>query len=375
MATLTFNAVPGTTYYIALDAEDGTAGTVVLSAADLGGGGGVELPAGAVGMVDFINGAYLWGEDSLTADQFVDHPELIVPGVALIHDAAGNGDDPFEFIGDFGAYLVAGDFTAVVEWIRVESFCEPLHIQDADNNPRLGVEDGTSGFLAYDLNVGNERDLTDNDPPGAGETCVRHVVALTRTSSKLVMSLDGEAIISNGSAQSGTFTNAYGGGGAGSSSGHLALGRIVLYPPVDDADLPGLAVPAVMQPPENDDFADAITINLDDTLTGHNFLATAEAGEPNHFSDGAGCSVWWKFVAPSTGNFTVDLAGSNDNGWGWIVAVYTGSAVNALSEVGSAADWPAGPSLTFAATSGTTYWIAVDSWDSSAGAIQIAVTA
>ena len=132
-----------------------------------------------------------------------------------------------------------------------------------------------------------------------------------------------------------------------------------------------LSLTSPVSPPANDFFANAALITGSSAhLDGTNQFATSETGEPAHDYYTAQRSVWWKWVAPSTGLVGIDTVGSN---FDTILAVYTGSAVNALTVV--AADDEAGGShtsaLAFNATSGTTYWIAVDGYYGATGAIRL----
>jgi PKD repeat protein len=114
--------------------------------------------------------------------------------------------------------------------------------------------------------------------------------------------------------------------------------------------------------PANDDQAAAQTIAGD--AYAYLDLATEEAGEPEHGGEGGGHSVWYRWVAPHTGPTSFDTCDQsipNDT----LLAVYTGG-YGGLQEVASSDDAPAcGPSgkgsrLTFAATAGTEYLIALD---------------
>jgi hypothetical protein len=115
--------------------------------------------------------------------------------------------------------------------------------------------------------------------------------------------------------------------------------------------------------PPNDNFANAITIQANQTLNGSNAGATKQAGEPNHAGNSGGRSVWWSYTAPASGQVTVNTAGSN---FDTLLAVYTGSAVNALTEVASNDDIAAGTNpqsrVSFHATAGQIYRIAVDGY-------------
>src|SRR5262249_27185304 len=85
-------------------------------------------------------------------------------------------------------------------------------------------------------------------------------------------------------------------------------------------------------PPPNDNFDNAQQIGgCSGTITGTNLGATKEAGEPVHVSTTPGStkSVWYKWLAPSTGTVTIDTVGSIDTfgiEFDTILAVYTGTS-------------------------------------------------
>ena len=99
--------------------------------------------------------------------------------------------------------------------------------------------------------------------------------------------------------------------------------------------------------------------------------ATKQGGEPNHAGDPGGKSVWWKWVAPQTGPVAIDTHGS---GFDTLLAVYTGTAVNALTLVASNADdGSAGhaSAVVFTAQAGTEYQIAVDGRAGASGDVSL----
>ncbi len=127
-------------------------------------------------------------------------------------------------------------------------------------------------------------------------------------------------------------------------------------------------------PPANDNFANAQIISgCSGSVSGTNVGATKESGEPSHSPDGdaGGGSVWYQWQAPSAGSVTITTEGSaNDD---TVLAVYTGNSVNALTAIVKNDDVDLGTirtsSVTFNATSGTVYKIAVDGWNDERGAI------
>ena len=94
--------------------------------------------------------------------------------------------------------------------------------------------------------------------------------------------------------------------------------------------------------------------------------ATAEAGEPAHAGRTAAKSLWWSWTAPASGRMVIHTAGSN---FDTVLAVYTGTVLAALTPVAGNDDAPgtATSAVTFAATGGTTYQIAVDGFAGAEG--------
>ena len=114
--------------------------------------------------------------------------------------------------------------------------------------------------------------------------------------------------------------------------------------------------------PANDQFAGAQMLTGSATVVvGQNVAATKETGEPAHADAPGGRSVWYRWTAPSSGTWALDTAGSS---FDTTLAVYTGSAVNALTAVAGNDDArdDLTSRLTFTATAGATYQIAVDGY-------------
>jgi hypothetical protein len=127
----------------------------------------------------------------------------------------------------------------------------------------------------------------------------------------------------------------------------------------------------VLHPPANDDFANALDLgaqaNL--SLSGTNVDATKETNEPYAYvaqsdpthDEPGGTSVWYRWMAPSSGLFTVDLCDSN---FDTELAVFTGSTLTGLTRVANSDNGCSSSSrasaLAFQATAGTTYRIDVD---------------
>lgn len=126
-------------------------------------------------------------------------------------------------------------------------------------------------------------------------------------------------------------------------------------------------------PPTNDDFVNAIVLDgTSHRLSATNISATREAGEPNHAGNGGGRSVWWTWTPPNSGTATVK---TDDSNFDTTLAVYTGTVVSNLSVIAADDDSGEGARsrLSFEATAGTLYRIAVDGYDGAFGRVSLNV--
>jgi hypothetical protein len=131
--------------------------------------------------------------------------------------------------------------------------------------------------------------------------------------------------------------------------------------------------PGAEAAPANDAFADAVALSpaSPGSVLEGNFEASKEADEPSHAGNAGGHSIWYSWTPPSSG--PVGISGPCFDSPDALIAVYTGSAVNALTPVGSNQGIP--PSgcfgeskeIEFAAGAGVTYWIAIDGRDGAQG--------
>ena len=116
----------------------------------------------------------------------------------------------------------------------------------------------------------------------------------------------------------------------------------------------------------NDAFAESRAIHGSaDSIAGSTLAATRENGEPVHSPNEGGFtwngdnSVWYRWTAPASGTFTIDTCETN---FDTILSAYTGGSVSTLKRVADnnnacPSGW--GSKLTFEATAGTVYNIAV----------------
>jgi len=139
-------------------------------------------------------------------------------------------------------------------------------------------------------------------------------------------------------------------------------------PTVEPPSEPPAEPPAA---PPNDAFVDATALLGDaGSVDANNVGATTEAGEPDHAGLSGGASVWWRFEAGEDGTLTFDTTGSAID---TVLAVYTGATLAGLSEVASDAGGGTGvaSAVSFAATAGVDYRVAVDGAGGSTGAIRL----
>ena len=105
---------------------------------------------------------------------------------------------------------------------------------------------------------------------------------------------------------------------------------------------------------------------LNGVVQGNNVNASREAGEPFHHGTAGGRSMWFNWMAPSTGIATFDTSGSSID---TLLAVYSGLSVSNLTPVVSDdehGDFSAGR-VSFNAQANVTYRIAVDGFEGAAG--------
>ncbi|MFA5862037.1 MAG: S8 family serine peptidase [Candidatus Thermoplasmatota archaeon] len=102
--------------------------------------------------------------------------------------------------------------------------------------------------------------------------------------------------------------------------------------------------------------------------------ATTETGEPAPCGS-IGATVWYTWTPTTGGSTTVETVGPS---FDTVVAVYTGSSLTALTNVGCNDDIASGNTLskvTFTATAGTTYRIQAGGYSGATGTLNLKVTA
>ena len=128
------------------------------------------------------------------------------------------------------------------------------------------------------------------------------------------------------------------------------------------------------QAPANDDFENAQSVGRPAQVDGTTVDATEQPGEPDPpVYGGSSRSVWYRLTATTT---DVAVASTNEGNNDATVAVYTGTAVGSLTEVGFEVG-PAGArdTMGFPTTPGATYYIAVRSNGDAADDFTLSISA
>jgi hypothetical protein len=123
-------------------------------------------------------------------------------------------------------------------------------------------------------------------------------------------------------------------------------------------------------PPPNDFFVNPITLTGEAaSVLGDTRCASKQAGETSHANNSGGRSIWYRWMAPYSGPVTISTLGSS---FDTLLAVYTGNTIASLGAtlVAQNDDFLGGgqSQVSFNATTGVTYRIAVDGYNTGGGA-------
>ncbi|WP_287130846.1 IPT/TIG domain-containing protein [Candidatus Cyanaurora vandensis] len=137
------------------------------------------------------------------------------------------------------------------------------------------------------------------------------------------------------------------------------------YPRPPAPTAPKIQAPTVVA---NDNFTAAIPLTGSTFSTlGTTVGATRELGEPQHGNTWGGKSVWWSWVAPISGTISLSTQGSS---FDTTLGVYTGTSLYELTNIAANDDIDPktnrNSELTFKATAGQLYRIAVDGYTGAA---------
>lgn len=124
--------------------------------------------------------------------------------------------------------------------------------------------------------------------------------------------------------------------------------------------------------PSNDAFANRLVISGNTgAVSGFSVLATKETSEPSNVNNSGGSSVWWKWVAPSAGQLSINTLGSS---FDTLIGLYTGSSISALNYAASnnINDGTNGAGgLLMQVVAGKEYELAVDGVNGTSGVINL----
>ncbi|HKF83192.1 MAG TPA: hypothetical protein VKB23_09565 [Solirubrobacterales bacterium] len=97
---------------------------------------------------------------------------------------------------------------------------------------------------------------------------------------------------------------------------------------------------SIEAPGENDDFSDPRILpeSFNLSIGADNALATKEAGEPDHAAQPGGASVWFSWTAPSSGPVSISTCPYFEEAPDTLLAVYTGSTLGSLVPVAASDD-------------------------------------
>lgn len=125
-------------------------------------------------------------------------------------------------------------------------------------------------------------------------------------------------------------------------------------------------------PASNDNFSSPTLLSEPPlSISQYNNCSSKEAGEPNHAGNAGGHSVWFTWTPDSNQTATVTTRRSD---FDTLLGVYTGNTLSTLSLVASNDDVSSAihqSAVTFNASAGTTYRIAVDGYNGAVGTVAL----
>jgi hypothetical protein len=195
-------------------------------------------------IADFINGGYLANGIAVAAADVVANPELI--GVDGLKVGLDNDYEIVPIIGDFLTVLLTANWTFLVEFELTDGFvAAPVYVIDdaggADFKFAASFNGDYPTYVWDSVESGSLREAIDENARGAGI----HQIAVTRTQTKLAISIDHEPVISNTTdvgAITGTVAAAQFGGDTYAWNDDIRIRYFEVRPvPVSDAVLRTLA--------------------------------------------------------------------------------------------------------------------------------------
>jgi uncharacterized delta-60 repeat protein len=270
---VTFNAVAGTVFHIAVDGANGVQGSLNLNWS-------VTFPAAASANDTFTNATVITGGSgsivgynlfATKESKFIPTPP---PGTLLLEPSiAGN----------------AGGASIWYSWTAPSDGVVTINTLGSDFDTLLGVFTGTNVFQLFPV--------AQNDDFMEKRSSQVSFLAQAGTTYKIAIDGYNSTIL------------------ATNETGFAVLNWN-------------------LQPlPANDNFSGATTLDNSSTwgsISDNNFAASVEAGEPTHAGFPASHSLWYKWIAPQDGEVQMDTIGSSVD---TVLGVYTGNSVAALNQI------------------------------------------
>ncbi len=129
---------------------------------------------------------------------------------------------------------------------------------------------------------------------------------------------------------------------------------------------------SVIVRPANDNFENALVLtSRSGTASGNSQFASEQTGEPKHGDRSTGGkSLWWKWVAQTSGEVVFDAKGSD---FDTMMSIYAGHTLKTISSLADDDDSAGNRNamIKFTAQAGTAYYIAVDGWNKLNGNIKL----
>jgi hypothetical protein len=215
-----------------------------VAAQPLGRSSGSSAPTGTLASAKFRSGLYSVAGAPVLLSSIVDQPELVsAAGLEIAEDGTVAA-----ILGTFLDVLKTANWTLRLKWNNFDSnstfFPLVLTGADFDNVVQLRRQNSLSNrYMNVEDFAGPDfRDATDASAP-AGDGA--HIIALTRTDTKLVFSLDGRAVVTAAGDPLDfalDVTDACFGGYPGDTVfGALTIESLDVFEPMDDSLLPALS--------------------------------------------------------------------------------------------------------------------------------------
>lgn len=312
-------------------------------------------------IADFVNGVYYINGTLSSEIDVITNPSKIIGGEGLVVDST----EDIIFQSGFLSPITDITFTIIVEYetkgMLATDAVEIFRLYDSANPTTefvslyqgYGAESAAQHLTLMSGAVGRTDQFVELTMPNSG----RHIAAYSKPVGSLALSLDGKQQSQDPSIVLGPLVLNSGKSVVYQANVELVIRHIRILPFVFSLDDLQTVANFNSPRPTNDNLASAASLADGDSLAGSTVAATSEVGEPNHASIVGGCSAWWRIDAVADGTYTITLSGDDvTNYMDPLLAVYTGTAVNALGLVASTN----GTSVSFTGAAGTTYYVAVD---------------